>query len=417
MSAHNPLKRSTRWVHAPLVLLGLIFLFPLVWLAASSLQPREQVGRIPPQWFPRMHYLNLGGDKIAVTPPEQVGEEQLLVEPEAGPDQGRRILVSPQAFDNGQLEQKIQVADEFENMVFPAKLVQRIPVGYVYVQEWVLSKYGQTNPRQFYVSENSISVEVEPVWGNYPEAIRALTAGEASKRLPIGTLLGKTRWPWTPPDAEADITFLTYLANTLVVAVLGVVGTLLSSSLVAYGLSRIRWRGREALFTVILATMMIPFPVLMVPLYGVFRTLGWIGTLMPLWVPAWFAGAFNIFLLRQFFLTIPEDLTDAARIDGCSEIAIFWRIMVPLAKPALAVVALFHFLYAWNDFLAPLIFLTEPDTFTMALGLQQYQSQHGGSEWHLLMAASLLLVLPIIVLFFFTQKTFIQGISTTGIKG
>jgi multiple sugar transport system permease protein len=216
---------------------------------------------------------------------------------------------------------------------------------------------------------------------------------------------------------ETQITFLTYLAKSLVVAVLSVIGTLLSSSLVAYGLTRIHWKGRETLFTVILATMMIPFPVLMVPLYSVFRTLGWLGTLMPLWVPAWFAGAFNIFLLRQFFLTIPENLTDAARIDGCSEFAIYLRIMLPLAKPALAVVALFQFLFAWNDFLAPMIFLTEPGTFTMALGLQQYQSQHGGSEWHLLMAAALLLVLPIVILFFFTQKTFIQGISTTGMKG
>jgi multiple sugar transport system permease protein len=199
--------------------------------------------------------------------------------------------------------------------------------------------------------------------------------------------------------------------------VLGVVGTVLSSALVAYGLSRIRWKGREALFTLTLSTMMIPFPVLMIPLYSVFRELGWIGTLMPLWVPAFFGSAFNIFLLRQFFLTIPAELSDAARIDGCSEFGIFWRVILPLARPALAVVALFHFLYVWNDFLGPLIFLTEPQTFTMALGLQQYQSQHGGSEWHLLMAAAVLLVLPIVVLFFLAQKTFIQGISTTGMGG
>jgi multiple sugar transport system permease protein len=149
----------------------------------------------------------------------------------------------------------------------------------------------------------------------------------------------------------------------------------------------------------------------------VFRALGWIGTLMPLWVPAFFGGAFNIFLLRQFFLTIPSELSEAARIDGCSELAIFFRVILPLARPALSVVALFHFLFVWNDFLGPLIFLTRPETFTMALGLQQYQSQNGGSEHHLLMAASALLVLPIIVLFFFAQKTFIQGISTTGMGG
>jgi multiple sugar transport system permease protein len=418
MSADNPLQRSSRWLHLPLFVLGLIFLFPLAWLAASSLQPREQVGRIPPQWLPRMHYLEEDGRSIRVTPPESVGSDQLLVEPQAGPDSGRRILVSVASYQNGSITQSVQVADVVERRTFPAELIQAVPSEFVYVREWQISKYGQTQPRQFYVAPEAISISIEPVLGNYTEAIRALTAGEASKRLPIGELLSRTRWPWTEPEAiGTDITFLTYLSNTLVVAILGVLGTVISSSLVAYGLARVRWKGREALFTVILATMMIPFPVLMVPLYGVFRTLGWIGTLMPLWVPAWFAGAFNIFLLRQFFLTIPEDLTDAARIDGCSEFAIYWRIMLPLAKPALAVVALFHFLFAWNDFLGPLIFLTEPDTFTMALGLQQYQSQHGGSEWHLLMAASLLLVLPIIVLFFFTQKTFIQGISTTGLKG
>jgi len=186
---------------------------------------------------------------------------------------------------------------------------------------------------------------------------------------------------------------------------------------VAYGLSRIQWKGRRTLFNITLATMMVPFPVLMVPLYGVFRSLGWIGTLLPLWVPSFFGGAFNIFLLRQFFLTIPSELSDAARIDGCSEFAIFWRVILPLSRPALSVVALFTFLNAWNEFLAPLIFLTEPETFTMALGLQQYQSQFGGSEWHLLMAASSLLVMPIVLLFFFAQKTFIQGISTTGMGG
>jgi multiple sugar transport system permease protein len=155
----------------------------------------------------------------------------------------------------------------------------------------------------------------------------------------------------------------------------------------------------------------------MVPLYGLFRELGLIGTLLPLWLPTFFGSAFNIFLLRQFFLTVPTELSDAARIDGCSEFDIFWRILLPLAKPALAVVALFHFLYTWNDFLGPFIFLSEPETFTMALGLQQYQSQHGGSEWHLLMAASVLLVVPVVTLFFLAQRTFIQGISTTGMGG
>jgi multiple sugar transport system permease protein len=141
-----------------------------------------------------------------------------------------------------------------------------------------------------------------------------------------------------------------------------------------------------------------------------------LGTFRPLWLPAWFGSAFNIFLLRQFFLTIPAELSDAARLDGCSEFGIFWRIILPLSKPALAVVALFSFMWAWNDFLGPLVYLQHPTQYTLALGLQTFQSQHGGTEWHLLMAASVLIILPVVVLFFLAQKTFIQGIATTGMK-
>ena len=212
-------------------------------------------------------------------------------------------------------------------------------------------------------------------------------------------------------------TFRTYLFNTLALCFLTVIGTVISSALVAYGFSRIDWPGRDKLFGVVLATMMIPFPVLMVPLYALFREMGWVGTLRPLWVPFFFAGAFNVFLLRQFFMTIPRDMTEAARIDGCSELRIFLQIVVPLAKPALMVVALFQFMATWNDFLGPIIYLTDQEDFTLALGLLRFQSQHGGTPWHLLMAASTLITLPVIVLFFFTQRSFIEGISMTGSKG
>ncbi|MFO7975910.1 MAG: carbohydrate ABC transporter permease [Candidatus Hydrogenedentota bacterium] len=219
-------------------------------------------------------------------------------------------------------------------------------------------------------------------------------------------------------EAVTYIPFFTYARNTLTIAVLGTLGTVLSSSIVAYGFARIEWKGRDAMFLVLLATMMVPFPVTMVPLYAVFRELHWIGTFRPLWVPAWFgASAFNVFLLRQFFLTIPRDFDDAARIDGCSEFGIYRRVVLPLSRPALAVVALFHFMYCWNDFLGPLIYLIEQDTFTLALGLQFFQSRQGGTPWNLLMAASSLVVAPIIILFFFTQRTFIQGIAMSGLKG
>ncbi|MEM9416009.1 MAG: carbohydrate ABC transporter permease [Planctomycetota bacterium] len=211
--------------------------------------------------------------------------------------------------------------------------------------------------------------------------------------------------------------FNTYLFNTLFLCLLTVVGTVISSAMVAYGFSRLDWPGRDKLFGVVLATMMIPFPVLMVPMYALFREMGWIGSLKPLWVPFFFAGAFNVFLLRQFFMTIPRDITEAARIDGCSELRIFLQIILPLAKPALMVVALFQFMATWNDFLGPQIYLADQEDFTLALGLLRFQSQHGGTPWHLIMAASTLVVMPVIVLFFVTQRTFIEGISMTGSKG
>ena len=213
------------------------------------------------------------------------------------------------------------------------------------------------------------------------------------------------------------IPFLVYGRNTLILCALTVTGTVVSNAIVAYGFSRIEWPGRNVIFFLVLASMMIPFPVTMVPLYALFKTLGWIGSFRPLWIPAWFGGAFNIFLLRQFFMTIPKELSDAARIDGCSEWQIFRLVILPLAKPALAVVALFQFMYTWNDFLGPLIYLMDQRTFTLSLGLQFYQSQHGGTQWNLLMAASTIVVAPVIILFFFTQKQFIKGIALSGIKG
>jgi len=418
MTSPNPLKRTSPLIHIPLGLLSILFSIPLLWLLLTSLEPREQVGKIPPEWLPRQNYITLKGESIAVTPPLPVGGDKVLVMPTSGPSAHKHLLVDPEDYRDGQVKIREQVADRLEEHRYPAQLEQRVPGDFVIVKEWFLSKYAHREPRVFYVAKGDVQRKISANWGNFPEAIRALTASEKDKALPLAELLAHSSMPWTRKgDHTKTITFLTYLGNTLLVAILSVIGTVSSSALVAYGLSRIPWKGRATLFNITLATMMVPFPVLMVPLYGVFRNLGWIGTLKPLWVPAFFGGAFNIFLLRQFFLTIPSELSDAARIDGCSEFGIFWRIILPLARPALSVVALFTFLSAWNDFLGPLIFLTEPETFTMALGLQQYQSQFGGSEWHLLMGASALLVLPIIVLFFFAQKTFIQGISTTGMGG
>jgi multiple sugar transport system permease protein len=231
------------------------------------------------------------------------------------------------------------------------------------------------------------------LWSNYPDAIY-----HGSKDL-------------------GYIPFLVYTRNTVIITLLTVVGAVLSNALVAYSFARLKWPGRDLFFGVTLATMMIPFPVLMVPTFALFKWLGWVGTFKPLWVPAFFASAFSIFLLRQFFKTIPMELSEAAKIDGASEFRIFVDVVAPLAKPALSVVALFTFMGTWNDFLGPLIYLVDQNSFTLSLGLAAYQTQHGGTPWNLLMAASLMVILPVIVVFFLAQKTFIQGISTSGLKG
>ncbi len=218
-------------------------------------------------------------------------------------------------------------------------------------------------------------------------------------------------------DKLGYIPFLVYGRNTLIICTLAVSGTVCSNAVVAYSFARMRWKYRDLVFGATLATMMVPFPVIMVPIYGLYKNLGWIGTFRPLWVAAWFGGAFNIFLLRQFFRTIPFELSEAAKIDGCTEWQIFRQVILPLSKPALSVVALFTFMETWNDFLGPLIYLMDQKTFTLSLGLQFYQSQHGGTQWHLLMAASTIVIAPVLILFFFTQKTFIQGIAVTGLKG
>lgn len=231
------------------------------------------------------------------------------------------------------------------------------------------------------------------------------------------TMVFPPKWvPWPPEfknyaDAISYIPFWTYTFNTVLICVMAIIGSVLSNALVAYSFARLRWPGRDVLFAFTLATMMVPFPVVMVPLYGVFRELGLIGTTLPMWVPAYFAGAFNVFLLRQFFMRIPANLAEAAQIDGASELRIFWTVYVPLARPALAVIALFQFIGSWNDFLGPLLYLPDQSSFTLALGLQFYQSQHGGTQWHLLMAASVLTVLPVILVFFLTQRTFLQGLT------
>jgi len=216
-------------------------------------------------------------------------------------------------------------------------------------------------------------------------------------------------------DAWTIVPFAKFFQNTVAVALLCTIGTLISSSMAAYGFARLRFKGRSFLFAVMLATMMIPWEITAVPLYVEFNALGWIDTLKPLIVPSFFGSAFNIFLLRQFFYSIPYDLDEAALIDGCRPFDIYLRIMLPIIRPAMVAVAIFQIVAAWNDFMGPLIFLNRTENFTMTLGLNLFRNSFL-IEWDRLMAAaSFTTVVPIIV-FFFGQKQLIGGIATSGLK-
>ena len=230
---------------------------------------------------------------------------------------------------------------------------------------------------------------------------------------------------WIPTDIRWEnysdvfdrMPYLIYFRNSVFVTVMTIVGVVISSSLVAYAFACLRWPGRNALFIFVLATMMLPMQVTMIPMFVLFKEIGWLNTYKPLIVPAFFGGgAFNIFLLRQFFLTIPKELFEAARIDGCSEFRIYWNIVLPLAKPALATVAILTFMFSWNDFLGPLIYLSDQLKGTIALGLALFVGQHQ-TEWGMLMAASVLMMIPMVLIFFFFQRYFIKGFVMSGIKG
>jgi ABC-type glycerol-3-phosphate transport system permease component len=225
-------------------------------------------------------------------------------------------------------------------------------------------------------------------------------------------------WRNYPDGWTRLLPFTRFLVNTVTIAVGNVIGNLVSCSLPAFGFARLRARGRDFFFGLLLSTMMLPPIVTMIPQFILFtRYLGWGNTYKPLMVPAWFGWPFGIFLLRQFMMTIPTELDDAAHIDGASDLRIFVQIMLPLVKPALATVAIFAFVGNWNSFMGPLIYISDMTKNTMALGLRLFQDQYATYNQHYLMAVSVVNVAPILVLFFFAQKTFIQGVALTGIKG
>ena len=337
--------------HAAINFIGLFFLIPFLWMLITAFKSSEDVFHTPPRWLPY--------DNVRV----EVNGEQLPlynVQTEAGVRQLAALKI-------------VEGVGTFVDPADPSQVMEyEIQQGAVKIAEPIM--------------------HISFRWQNFSDAMAR------GSRPGVGA------------------SFWVYFKNSLIIAFFSIVGTLFSNTPVAYAFARLKFPGRDILFVLILSTMMLPFQVTMIPIYLFFNdTLHWGNTFLPLIIPTFFANAYDVFLLRQFFRTIPEEMCDAARVDGASEWQIFTRIVIPLSIPVLATVTVFTFLWAWNDFTGPLLFLTSPKNFTMALGLQDFQSQRT-MIWNQLMAAATVFTVPIVVAFFFAQKTFIQGIKLTGLK-
>jgi len=387
--------RTTRhgWLfHGPLVLGAALFLLPLVWMISISLKPLEQTMKPGFDPLPRAYSVEMDGERVQVHRERVLTKRGYLVKITSGKLAGTTTWVNETDLDGS---------------------VARLANGrLVDVKDPKLVEASEENPLELVREWKDEDVDTKVVSAVQEDPTRRVRC------VPPGEIREFVRPLWTNyPTALERTSFLRALLNTLLVCFMGVVGVTASSVLVAYGLAFIDFRGKRLLFVLTLATMMIPFPAVMVPLYSLFRGLGWVGTFKPLWVPCWFGNAFFIFLLRQFFLGIPRDLADSARLSGASELQVLWHVVLPLARPALAMVALFHFLYLWKDFMGPLLYLNDKSRFTLSLALQHFHGEQGGTPWHLMMAASTVFSVPLIVLFFLTVKTFIRSITMTGMKG
>jgi multiple sugar transport system permease protein len=338
--------------HGVIIFIGLFFAVPFIWMLVTAFKSNQDVFHSPPRWLPY--------DNVRV----EVNGEQLPLYDVKLPDGTIKQLAA------------VKIIEGVGTFVDPEN------PGEIFEYELQQGKER--------IAEAVMQVSFR--WQNFPDAM------SRGSRPGVGA------------------SFWVYFKNSLIIAVFVIIGTLISNAPVAYAFARIKFPGRDALFILVLATMMLPFQVTMIPIYLLFNdTLGWGDTFLPLIIPTFFANAWDIFLLRQFFRTIPEEMCDAARVDGANEWQIFTQIVLPLSTPVLAAVAVFTFLYVWNDFTAPLLFLNSPRNFTMALGLQDFQGQNI-IIWNQLMAAAVVFTIPIIIAFFFAQKTFIQGIKLTGSK-
>ena len=412
------------------------YILPLVWMIATSLKPLDETLKVPHSledvFVGTGHEATIDGTTYPVT-------LERTVEPT--PDKPMYIVRATESFSAGELILPFGPETWEKYPVFSRHELEKMNTVVAPGMSLLADERNRFDPDRSVLklmSGHEVQVElvgqVLPADDNQVLWLVREWRPEDTDTKEVGATAGDVRRAWDVladdqirevarfiprnyPVALRKTHFMRSLGNTLFLCVMTVSGTVISSVLVAYGFAFLEFRGRDIIFAITLATMMIPFVVVMTPVYLLYRKLGWVGTFKPLWVTTWFGSAFFIFLLRQFFLGLPRDLVDAARIDGCSHLEILWNVVVPLSRPAIAMVALFTFLGTWKDFLGPLIYLNHESQFTLSLSLQAFASEHGGTPWHLLMAASTVFSLPLIVLFFLTMKTFIRGIAMTGIKG
>lgn len=389
--------------HSALVVGSFVFGLPFAWLVITSFkEDRDMASANGIVWVPRVQIevpYNDPDDPLLVTQHEGRRVETSIIERRSD---GMLVLdiVKPAALRGVTLERRTDEVSEIPKMI---PLVSQVQEGGT-VMGKVIKELDDGRRRVEILEPASRKGEV---FESNPGDL------EPVRKVGLRTRNYSDALEFLPPETQMG---LVYLRNTLLIVVLSVIGTLASSAIVAYAFSRLRFPGKNVLFMVLLSTMMLPGAVTLLPTFLIFRAFGMIDTLYPIWIPAFFASAFNVFLLRQFFMTIPMELEDAAKIDGCSYLRTFWQVMLPQVKPALAVIAIWTFMGAWNNFMGPLIYVNSPENMPIAYALQLFQGDRG-SEPGLLMAMATMSMLPVLALFFFAQRYFIEGVTLSGLGG
>ncbi len=449
-------------------LLGaVVFMIPLVWMVTSSLKPAIEIMKLPPKWIPiydvRYEPARVVSKGAGVVAKIEKNSEQTLIyiekplerhEFSAGAEikvkKGKKIAMGDllaitadgekTADSDGKVVKiektatgKVVLIKQsgeyvYDKVAMARGMVIKVAQGETIFPDKIIADMPKTGKLKFIENKDKTKTVMVLDEEGYMFFKRDLPRGSVANFKDetvvksgdkIATMLPQffnyvDAWQTAGTKGE---NFTKYTLNTLLITILNILGTIISSTLVAYGFARFKFPARDGLFMIMISTMMIPAQVTMIPTFIVFQKLGWIDSFLPLIVPSFFAtSAFNIFLIRQFFMTIPYELDEAAKIDGCTYFQTFTMILMPLIKPALATVAIFSFVYSWNDFLTPLIYLNDSTKYTLALGLQTFTTMYG-SYFNLMMAASTILLLPILLVFFFGQRFFIEGVATSGLKG